>query len=117
TRFSRDWSSDVCSSDLSAALERLPADVDPASPGDISGVIGTSLAGSAKSLTDQVERIIGLPFEQFTKCVLLPQGAFADFLHSSATERRKILESLLGYSVYREIQTAAGEEQIGRAHV
>lgn len=98
-------------STASAALERLPADVDPASPGDIGGVIGTSLAGSAKSLTDQVERIIGLPFEQFTKCVLLPQGAFADFLHSSATERRKILESLLGYSVYREIQTAAGEEQ------
>lgn len=98
-------------STASAALERLPATIDPASLGDISGIIGTSLAGSAKSLTDQVERIIGLPFEQFTKCVLLPQGAFADFLHSSATERRKILESLLGYSVYREIQTAAGEEQ------
>src|SRR5690606_39862709 len=25
TRFSRDWSSDVCSSDLEAALQRLPA--------------------------------------------------------------------------------------------
>ncbi|GAA4898310.1 exonuclease SbcC [Stackebrandtia albiflava] len=94
----------------SAALERLPADVRPGGIGDVSGLMGTSLAGSAKALTEQVERIVGLPFEQFTKCVLLPQGAFADFLHASAAERRKILENLLGHSVYRDIQVAAGEE-------
>lgn len=95
----------------SAALERLGPEVDPVALGDVSGLIGTSLAGSAKGVTEQVERIVGLPFEQFTKCVLLPQGAFADFLHAGAAERRKILENLLGHAVYRDIQTAAGEEQ------
>lgn len=95
----------------SAALEKLPGDVDVSSLDNVSDLIGTALAGSAKSVVEQVERIIGLPFDQFTKCVLLPQGAFAEFLHSSGAERRKILENLLGYSVYRDIQTAAGEEQ------
>ena len=94
-----------------AALERLRSDIDPASIDDVDNLLGTSLAGSAKAVTEQVERIVGLPFEQFTKCVLLPQGAFADFLHASANERRKILGSLLGHAVYRDIQTAAGEEQ------
>ena len=94
----------------SAALERLPDDTDPTDLGDIGSLIGTALAGSAKAVGEQVERIIGLPFDQFTKCVLLPQGAFAEFLHSSSAERRKILENLLGYSVYRDIQGAAGEE-------
>ncbi|MGH8791067.1 MAG: AAA family ATPase, partial [Stackebrandtia sp.] len=93
-----------------SALERLPADTSTADLADVGGLIGVSLAASAKAVTAQVERIVGLPFEQFTKCVLLPQGAFAEFLHSSGAERRKILESLLGYTVYREIQTAAGEE-------
>lgn len=95
----------------SAALERLPADVDVADLGEVGSLIGTALAGSAKGVSEHVERIIGLPFDQFTKCVLLPQGAFAEFLHSSAAERRKILENLLGYTVYRDIQSAAGEEQ------
>lgn len=95
----------------SAALEKLPADIDVSSLDNVSELIGTALAASAKAVGEQVERIIGLPFDQFTKCVLLPQGAFAEFLHSSGAERRKILENLLGYSVYRDIQTAAGEEQ------
>lgn len=95
----------------SAALERLASDVDASTLTDVTGLIGTSLAGSAKAVTEQVEHIVGLPFEQFTKCVLLPQGAFADFLHAGAAERRKILENLLGHTIYGDIQTAAGEER------
>lgn len=96
-----------------AALERLPETTSTQDLADVSGLIGVSLAASAKAVTAHVERIVGLPFEQFTKCVLLPQGAFAEFLHASPAERRKILESLLGYTVYRDVQTAAGEEQRG----
>lgn len=95
----------------SAALERLASEVSVTDLDDVNNLIGVALAGSAKAVTEQVERVIGLPFDQFTKCVLLPQGAFAEFLHSSAADRRKILENLLGYAIYRDIQTAAGSEQ------
>ncbi|HZE41351.1 MAG TPA: SMC family ATPase, partial [Stackebrandtia sp.] len=94
----------------SAALEKLPPGTTDADLDRVSDLIGTPLSSSAKGLSEHVERIIGLPFDQFTKCVLLPQGAFAEFLHSSAADRRKILENLLGCAVYRDIQTVAGEE-------
>src|SRR5437868_966402 len=37
---------------------------------------GETLAGNADELTRTVEALIGLNFEQFTKCVVLPQGDF-----------------------------------------
>src|SRR6185503_17601210 len=50
---------------------------------------------------------VGLPYEQFTSCVVLPQGQFADFLHAKPATRQQILINLLGLHVYEEVQTRA----------
>lgn len=40
------------------------------------------------------QEVLGLDFDQFSKCVVLNQGEFARFLSASFTERRNILEKL-----------------------
>ncbi|MCH7230416.1 SMC family ATPase [Glycomyces sp. L485] len=94
-----------------AALEQLPEGVDPADDDELVEGLGRPLAGSPSTVSVAAERIIGLPFDQFTKCVLLPQGEFAEFLHATAADRRKILENLLGHSAYRRVQQLAGAKR------
>ena len=54
-----------------------------------------------------MERLLGLSFEHFITCVVLPQGDFAQFLHATAGERQKILVRLLGLEMYGRIAQAA----------
>ena len=58
----------------------------------------------------KVEELLGLPFEHFCKCVSLPQGAFAEFLHAAPRERDDILRDLLGLGLYEQIGARAREE-------
>jgi exonuclease SbcC len=68
---------------------------------------GETIAGNADELTREAERLIGLPFEHFTRCVVLPQGDFAQFLHARPADRQDLLVRLLGLEVYRRIARAA----------
>jgi exonuclease SbcC len=61
---------------------------------------GESLAGSARDVEDAVEGLLGLPFEHFTKCVVLPQGDFARFLHDKPANRQELLVELLNLGLY-----------------
>ena len=54
---------------------------------------------------------VGLPYEQFTSCVVLPQGQFADFLHAKPATRQQILVNLLGLHVYERVGERAGAVQ------
>jgi len=63
--------------------------------------------GGAREIAAQVERIVGLDFDAFTKAVLLPQGKFDEFLRGESAERRKILEVLLNLGVYRDMMQLA----------
>lgn len=96
-----------------AGLQRLPDSVDPAALGeagyDADAVLGEVLAATPKEMESAVPALLGLPYEHFTTCVLLPQGAFARFLHAKPSERGDILVNLLGLHVYRRIATRAGE--------
>ena len=65
------------------------------------------LAGSARELKPAVERLLGLPFAHFTKCVVLPQGEFARFLHDEPAKRRDLLTQLLDLEVYDRIGALA----------
>lgn len=69
----------------------------------------TPLAGNEKELTEHVERLLGLSFDHFTRCVVLPQGAFSQFLHARSSERQNLLVDLLGIEVYRRIGRRARE--------
>ncbi len=58
------------------------------------------LAGSESELSQRVEELIGLSFEHFTKCVVLPQGEFAQFLRDKPKDRQALLVRLLDIGVY-----------------
>ncbi|WP_344612408.1 SMC family ATPase, partial [Dactylosporangium salmoneum] len=68
------------------------------------------LAGTPSEVDEAVLTVIGLPYEQFTKCVVLPQGEFAAFLHAKPAERQKILVNLLGLDIYGRIRERAAAE-------
>jgi exonuclease SbcC len=65
------------------------------------------LAGDAKEVTAAVEAVVGLGFDQFTKCVSLPQGQFARFLHAEPGKRQDLLVRLLDLGLYDRVAVAA----------
>lgn len=65
-----------------------------------------------KSLVkEEIERLVGLNFEQFTKSVILAQGEFTSFLKADDDSRATILEKLTGTEIYRDISMAVFEKQ------
>jgi len=58
------------------------------------------LAEGADQVGAEVERVIGLNFDRFTRVVVLPQGKFAAFLHDGKQARRDLLRSVLGMEIY-----------------
>lgn len=65
------------------------------------------LAGSVGEFDHRVRALLGLDFDKFTKCVVLPQGRFAAFLQATSGERSAILGALLGLSRYERMAKAA----------
>ena len=74
---------------------------------DADGTDTVTVAGTADELTAQVEKLLGLRFDHFTSCIVLPQGAFQQFLHSKPKERQDLLVQLLDLDVYRRVGSAA----------
>lgn len=81
-----------------ARLDRL---LDPTAAGGIDDEIESIAADSG--VTPAIEKLLGLPYEHFCQCVVLPQGEFADFLRAKPAERRAILLKLLGAGLYADI--------------
>ncbi len=69
------------------------------------------LAGDADAVGRQVEALLGLSFNEFCRCVVLPQGAFARFLHDKPKDRGDLLVGLLGAQVYGVVRERAVERQ------
>ena len=67
------------------------------------------LGGTKTEVLGEVERRIGLSFEQFTRSVLLAQNEFSAFLRTDENERGELLETLTGSAVYSEISRRAFE--------
>lgn len=68
---------------------------------------GVVLAGRETEMRAAVERVLGLSFDDFTRCVVLPQGAFARFLHDKPAERQALLVRLLDLGVYQRVMVRA----------
>jgi exonuclease SbcC len=69
----------------------------------ISGDDTDVLANGGPEVSAEVRRLLGLRFEDFTRCVALPQGDFARFLRGKVDERRDLMLRLLNLGVYREV--------------
>ena len=67
------------------------------------------LGGTKTEVLAEVERRIGLSFEQFTRSVLLAQNEFSAFLRTDENERGELLETLTGSAVYSDISRRAYE--------
>jgi DNA repair protein SbcC/Rad50 len=92
-------------SQRAASLERLTDPGGLAQPGDPTELLAKDLSG----VTDAVERVLGLSYEDFCQCVVLPQGQFANFLHAKASDRQEILLRLLGAEHYRQMMVRANQ--------
>jgi exonuclease SbcC len=90
----------------SGRLERL---LDPTATGTINDL--TDVIAADGLVTAAVEKLLGLSFDHFCQCVVLPQGEFAEFLRAKGSDRREILLKLLGAGLYKEI----GREANSRA--
>ena len=52
----------------------------------------------------EIQELLGMSREQFTRVVMLPQGDFAAFLRADATSRAELLQRLFGTWRYEEIE-------------
>ncbi|MBP2303194.1 AAA family ATPase [Azospirillum picis] len=62
-----------------------------------------------KSVLEEIEKRLGLSFEQFRRAVLLAQGDFATFLKAPARDRSALLELLTGTEIYSRLSIASHE--------
>jgi exonuclease SbcC len=68
------------------------------------------VAGQATAVTARCVDIVGLSAEQFQQVVLLPQGAFSDFLLAKTADRQELLRKLFGSQLYvRAVEAMKGE--------
>ena len=88
-----------------ASLERLADPRGLARPGDQTVPMAKDLDG----VNEAVEKLLGLRYEDFVQCVVLPQGQFAAFLHAKPSERQDILLRLLGAEHYRLMMAKANQ--------
>ena len=61
------------------------------------------IPGKKAETYKEIERLVGLNFEQFTRSVLLAQGDFTAFMKASKDEKSSLLEKLTGTHIYSEI--------------
>ncbi|WP_181562671.1 AAA family ATPase [Micromonospora noduli] len=86
-------------------LERL---IDPTRLGSTDDE--TELIAADGKVNAAVEKLLGLSFDHFCSCVVLPQGDFAEFLHDKPADRQKLLTRLLGIGLYETIGQRANAE-------
>lgn len=69
----------------------------------------TSLAGTEREMNQAVEGLLRLNFHDFTRCVVLPQGEFSQFLRAKGDDRRDLLVRLLNLDIYLKVGQRAGQ--------
>lgn len=63
---------------------------------EYNGDVPEPRAGKTNEVREMIQEIIGIGQEDFQRAVVLPQGAFADFLHLGNAQRGAVLERLFG---------------------
>ncbi|MFZ6747950.1 AAA family ATPase [Undibacterium sp. Ren11W] len=65
------------------------------------------IGGKKTEVKAEIEKRVGLKFEQFTRAVLLAQNEFSSFLKAEDNERGELLETLTGSSIYSQLSMRA----------
>ncbi|MDE0554308.1 MAG: AAA family ATPase [Candidatus Poribacteria bacterium] len=74
---------------------------------------GKSLGSSQRTVSEEVESLLGLDFGAFRRSVMLAQGEFAAFLKASKEHRRTILEATAGIDIYEILKDRLNEKVAG----
>jgi exonuclease SbcC len=72
---------------------------------------GQVLENGLSKTAVRVEKISGMNFSQFTRSMMLAQGAFAAFLQAPASERADLLEQITGSEIYGQISRLVHERK------
>jgi exonuclease SbcC len=78
---------------------------------ELTGPDGQLVATKAQEVNDKIEALLGLTRDDFLKTVVLPQGAFQNFLHSTPAKRAELLKNLLELSVLDQIQDEVSQQR------
>jgi len=70
----------------------------------------TVIPGRKTELLNEIERLLGLSFDQFTRSVLLAQGDFTAFMKAHKNEKAELLEKLTGTQIYAQISAKIYEK-------
>ena len=65
--------------------------------------LSVALASQTSEVNRIIEDILGLGQNEFTKCIILPQGEFSQFVKAPKGDRVKIIEKLFSLERYGEI--------------
>ena len=68
------------------------------------------IPGKNTELLKEIERLLGLSFDQFTRSVLLAQGDFTAFMKAKKDEKAELLEKLTGTQIYAQISSKIFEK-------
>jgi exonuclease SbcC len=63
-----------------------------------------TISTRAGEADEEIKDLMGMSAEQFYQVVLLPQGQFAQFLHSAADDRARLLQKLFGTDRFRAVE-------------
>ncbi|TDF96743.1 AAA family ATPase [Paenibacillus piri] len=75
------------------------------------------LADKSGDVNQQVQDILGLSMQDFTRAVVLPQGKFAEFLALKGSERRQMLQRLFHLEPYGDQLNAKASGRFKEADV
>ncbi|OLF17986.1 AAA family ATPase, partial [Actinophytocola xanthii] len=91
-----------------ARLDRLDPSVPP--DAELAAVLEVAQpVAEGERVSGAVAELLGIGYEQFTQCVVLPQGRFAEFLQAKPGDRQDLLIQLLAYAVYEDVGQRARE--------
>ncbi|MBR5998143.1 MAG: AAA family ATPase [Deltaproteobacteria bacterium] len=72
---------------------------------------GTLFETGLRGVSEQVEAVSGMDFNQFTRSMMLAQGGFAAFLQAAPNERAPLLEQITGTEIYSRISIRVHERK------
>ena len=71
---------------------------------------GTSTGSSERTISEEIESILGLDFDAFKRSVMLAQGEFSAFLKAQPADTLEILAAVAGLSIYDDLSYALREK-------
>ena len=71
---------------------------------------GTSTGSSERTISDEIESILGLDFNAFKRSVMLAQGEFSEFLKAKPADTLEILAAVADLGIYDDLGDALREK-------